>query len=475
MGLVFYYRKLILVRESAFRYNQAMPEQNKTGLSLEPYKGVRDFYPADMAVQNYIFDVMRKTVESFGYTEYSASILEPAELYRAKSSEEIVNEQTYAFIDRGGREITLRPEMTPTVARMVAAKKRELSFPLRWYSVPNLFRYERPQRGRLREHWQLNVDMFGLESAEADIEIISIAHHLLKAFGLKEENFEIKINNRTLVAKIIIEICRDRGGLTDTEATKIIRTLDKRGKISDDELANQITELAGKEKSLIIADIFKSTDGRLEKILRETEEAKKVMEMIARLRGMNIQTKYDGNLMRGFDYYTGTIFEVFDTNPQNNRSLFGGGRYDDLLTIFGQEKVPAVGFGMGDVTIRDVLETYNLIPDWVTKRSKTDLAVCTMNADYFGEAGALASRLRERGLNVAVDYSGKKISDQIKKADRDRIPFIVCIGEEEITAKIYKVKELSTGKETVVNEEGIPATVKMNNESRLGKNFSSFP
>ncbi|HJL55801.1 MAG TPA: ATP phosphoribosyltransferase regulatory subunit, partial [Candidatus Paceibacterota bacterium] len=168
--------------------------KNKGKLGTEPYKGVRDFYPADMAVQNYIFGKMRKTVESFGYVEYGASILEPTELYEAKSGEELVKEQTYSFKDRGDRNVTLRPEMTPTLARMIAGKKRELSFPLRWYSIPNAFRYERPQRGRVREHWQLNADLFGSNEIDADVEIISLAYQIMKDFGAEDKDFEIRIS-----------------------------------------------------------------------------------------------------------------------------------------------------------------------------------------------------------------------------------------------------------------------------------------
>ena len=168
-------------------------------LSTEPYKGVRDFYPEDMSTEKAIFDIWRKNCEKYGYEEYGASVLEPAELYRAKSGEEIVNEQTYTFTDRGEREVTLRPEMTPTVGRMIANKRRELTFPVRWFSIPNLFRYEQPQRGRTREHWQLNADIFGVESTSADIEIINLAYDITRAYGLKETDFEIRLNNRKVM------------------------------------------------------------------------------------------------------------------------------------------------------------------------------------------------------------------------------------------------------------------------------------
>ena len=249
-------------------------------LGTDPYKGVRDFYPEDMAIENYIFNTWRKVAEKFGYEEYSASILEPTEIYTEKSGAEIVNEQTFTFTDRGDRSVTLRPEMTPSLARMVAARRRNLKFPLRWFSIPNLFRYERPQRGRKREHWQLNCDLLGTAGIEADKEMISLAYAVMKEFGAKDSDFEIRINNSDI-------------------------------------------------------EIFK--------------------EIVPNLVS-------DPTLARGQTYYTGTVFEIFDTNKENSRSIAGGGRYDNLLEIFDVEPIPAVGFGMGDITLRDFLETHKLGP-----------------------------------------------------------------------------------------------------------------
>ena len=247
-------------------------------LGTDPYKGVRDFYPEDMAIQNYIFNTWRKVAEEKGYVEYSASILEPTEIYTEKSGAEIVNEQTFTFTDRGDRSVTLRPEMTPTLARMVAARRRNLKFPLRWYSIPNLFRYERPQRGRRREHWQLNCDLVGVAGIEGDKEIISLAYAVMKEFGAKDSDFEIRINNSNI-------------------------------------------------------DDFKDI----------------VPNIVS-----------DPTLARGQTYYTGTVFKIFDTNKENGRAIAGGGRYDNLLEMFEVEPVPAVGFGMGDITLRDFLETHGL-------------------------------------------------------------------------------------------------------------------
>ncbi len=257
-------------------------------LSTDPYKGVQDFYPEDMAVERYIFSVWSKVAEEFGYQEYSASPLELTELYTEKSGEEIVKEQTFSFTDRGGRSVTLRPEMTPTLARMVAAKRRELGFPLRWYSIPNLFRYERPQRGRRREHYQFNADILGVTDTSADVEVVNIAYSILKKFGAKDEDFEVRLNH---------------------------------------------------------------AQGRLDEVDKFQAELKN--------KGI-ANTKIDESLARGQTYYTGLVFEIFDTNQENGRSIFGGGRYDNLLELFDVEPVPAVGIACGDIVIRDFLETHGL-------------------------------------------------------------------------------------------------------------------
>ncbi len=260
----------------------------KNKVSTESYKGVRDFYPEDMAIQNYIFDTWKKVAKKWGYMEYGASLLEPTELYTEKSGSEIVNEQTFTFTDRGDRSVTLRPEMTPTLARMVAARRNSLKFPLRWFSIPNLFRYERPQRGRKREHWQLNCDLLGIAGIEADIEIISLAYDIMKEFGAKDEDFEIRLNFPT-------------GTKEELEAFG--------QKLSEKGITN---------------------------------------------------TKIDDTLARGQAYYTGIVFEFFDTDPANPRSLCGGGRYDNLMNLFDVDPVPAVGFGWGDITMRDFIETHQL-------------------------------------------------------------------------------------------------------------------
>ncbi len=409
-------------------------------LSLEPYKGTRDFYPEDQFIQNYIFSVWRKVAESYGYVEYNSSILEETDLYRAKSGEEIVNEQTYNFRDRGDRDVTIRPEMTPTVARMVARKRKELSFPLRWFSIPNLWRYERPQRGRLREHWQLNVDMFGVDSLAADVELISVGYDVMKAFGAPNDSFQIRVNSR----KFLNFFADSYLGISPEQKHKIFKLIDKMHKMPAKEF-----EQAGAE---ILGDAF----GKLEQVismrdalslpadLQDTDGVADILNVISSLRRKGITNAvFDPSLMRGFDYYTGVVFELYDANPANPRALSGGGRYDDLVGIFGVEKVPGAGFGMGDVTVADFLETHQLLPEY---KATAKLYVCHTDG-YIEQANQLATDLRKQGVNVASDLTDRKVAAQVKTADKQKIPFVVVVGEEETKSGTYQVKSLSDGTE----------------------------
>ncbi len=416
-------------------------------LETAPYKGVRDFYPDDMFTEKYLFAAMRATAENFGYSEYNASILEPADLYRAKTGEEIINEQTYTFTDRGDREVTLRPEMTPTVARMIAAKRRELSFPLRWYSIPNLFRYEQPQRGRLREHFQLNVDFFGVDNERADIEIISVAYQLLKNLGANDKDFEIQVSDRAL-----LEHFWDTVELPPTKRQPVEKLIDKKAKMPEEEFKAALTKLAGKRTEKIMTALKSGRD--FMESLGETDKNKRLVAIIDGLSRLGITNViFNPTLVRGFDYYTGFVFEVFDTDPANRRSLFGGGRYDKLLEIFEAEPVSAVGFGAGDVTLYDFLETHKLLPQY---KSSTLLYLAIIENEFeFGDI--IAEKLRDLGISVAVDYTNKSIGDRLKKAINDVIPFFGVIGPTEAKERKIKVKKLSNRSEVEfkLDEKGI--------------------
>ncbi len=418
-------------------------------LSVEPYKGTRDFYPKDQFVQDYIFSIWKKTCVSFGYSEYSSSILESTELYKAKSGEEIISEQTYSFMDRGGREVTIRPEMTPTVARMVAQKRGALSFPLRWFSIPNLFRYERPQRGRLREHWQLNADLFGAEGVYADAEIVQMAYGIMRNFKAEDEQFVIHISSR----KFLNYLLKDFLKLKADDAKKTSKLLDRMRKISPSEFEEQGKEILGEAEFSTLRKIIGTNDlFDLPAEVQSHESVEELKKLFEVLRGSGVKNiAFDIGLVRGFDYYTGIVFEVYDTSPENNRSLFGGGRYDNLVGIFGVEEVCAVGFGMGDVTIKDFLETHSLLPEY---QNPVKLYICHLEG-FLPEAQALCSELRTQGLNVASDLTDRKIQAQIKTADKEEIPYILVVGEEEVKTQTYKLKNLKTGEEKLSSNEQI--------------------
>lgn len=405
-------------------------------LSTEAYKGVRDFYPEDQFIERYIFEHMERVCELFGYEEYNASILEPSELYRGKTSEEIVNEQTYTFIDRGGREVTLRPEMTPTFARMVAARAREIPLPARWYTIANVFRYERPQKGRLREHWQLNADIVGAPGAEADAEVIAIAHGIMRSLGADERDFEIRVSDRRILGAIYKSV-----GLAEEYTERVTRLLDRRAKIDDFE--KELTKLIAHEGKAVqlIEELERTTSSAY------LEELRTQLAYLG-VRNMVVDTK----ITRGFDYYTGMIFEVYDTDEKNRRSIFGGGRYDNLLSMFGEGPIPAVGFGMGDVTARDFLESHNLLPAYAPA---TELMICIVEDDAKAHAIQLAQNLRREDVTVALNFSGKKIGDQIRQADKMKIPFVVAVGGKERDSGRYAVKNLATGAEITLPADRI--------------------
>lgn len=431
--------------------------QNTAPLSTEPYRGVRDFYPEDMAVQNHIFSIMRKTAESFGYVEYGASILEPAELYEAKSGDELANAQTYQFTDRGNRRVALRPEMTPTLARMVARRRQELPLPLRLYSVPNVFRYERPQRGRTREHWQLNADIFGVTSVEAEIEIILLAHRIMRNFGAADRDFEICVNSRDVLMTL-----HDALGFSADTSHQLIRLIDRKAKMDAADFEHELRELIGDaadaELERLAASDFASYRTLLPESVTDCAGMEALQTLFDRCAALGLENvRFDPSLARGLDYYTGIVFEVFDTDPENQRSLFGGGRYDTLLEMFGQEPLPAVGFGMGDVTVRDFLDAHDLLPNMTPP---TQLFICTLSPEFEETAQTLATSLRAAGLNVAVNLMDRKVGEQIKTADARGIPYVLAIGDAEAKSGTYTLKHLASGTETEVDEAGIVETIK---------------
>ncbi len=410
--------------------------------SMQPYKGARDFYPEDKQVQKWIFDKWRRVVERYGYVEYDAPILEPTDLYLMKGSQEIIETQTYTFKDRGDRSVTIRTEMTPSVSRMVAGRRQEIAYPARWYSIPNLWRYERMQKGRLREFWQLNVDMFGVSSVQAEIEMIEIVDDLFQAFKAKRSSYTIKINSRVLVTEILSSI-----GISAGRATAVIRLVDRINKMSTDDFAKALDEATGaKEISRALVEYLSIKEIEdLPISLQASPSARSIANVINTARAEGIRNiEFDVTLMRGFDYYTDILFEAFATDGDNNRSVLGGGRYDGLVGLFGVEPVPTIGFAVGDVVFRDFLETNKLVS---TMKLPTELTLIIRDEDSVKGAHLAARELREIGVNVSVDYSGRKVDKQFKNALKFGVRYVLFIGKEELETEQYTLKDTKTGNE----------------------------
>lgn len=433
-----------------------------TKLSTQSYKGARDFYPEDKRLQEYIFSVWRRVCQRFGYEEYTAPVLEPIELYASKTSDEIVNEQTYSFTDRGGRTVVMRPEMTPSVSRMVAARRQELAYPLRWFSIPDCWRYERPQRGRNRQFWQLNVDLFGVATIDADLEIISVVDAIMKEFGADETMYQIKINSRKLINLIMNQYLE----LDATQAKQMVQLFDKKDKMPANTFVEKARDIFKPEQAenglqKLYTLIKAKTLADLPQSITETTAVKEVQLLFTLLAEHQITSvTFDITLMRGFDYYTDIVFEVVDQNPENNRSMFGGGRYDGLVGAFGVEPVATVGFGMGDAPIENFLESHNLLPKL---QSSTQLYVVTIG-DVLKEAQAVVRELRENGINVAVDLTDRKPDKQIKVALKLGLPYLLFIGEDELQNKKYILRNVKTQKEDVLDIAEIVKVIQSSNQ-----------
>ncbi len=428
-------------------------------LSTQPYKGARDFYPEDKRVQKYVFSTLRSVVEQFGYEEYDAPLIEPIELYAAKTGDEIVSEQTYSFEDRGGRQVVIRPEMTPSVARLVSARRQELAYPVRWYNIGSRWRYERPQRGRYREFYQLDVDIFGLDGLEAEVEIIQVADAVMQAFKAKRESYSVRLNSRQLINALLME----EYGLNEAEVHSLTKLIDRIHKMEYDQFVSQMESILSasqkaKQVGPELRELLKiALPSELPEKLQSHPSVKSLSALIKRLEAVGISNVlFDLSLMRGFDYYTDIVFEVFDNNPSNNRSMFGGGRYDGLVGLFGGESIPVVGFAMGDATLTNFLEVHKLLPEI---KPETD-AYVVLIGDVGQSAQPVLKELREMGLKLAVDYSGNSPDKQLKMADKRHLDYAIFIGDKELASGVYTLKNLRTGQQENYSAQQIADVLK---------------
>ena len=414
-------------------------------LSTQPYKGTRDFYPQEMRMRNWFFGVIRRVLERSAFEEYNGPMLESLDLYAAKSGEELAKEQTYNFIDRGGRGLAIRPEMTPTVARMVAAKMGELNYPLKWFCISNMYRYERPQRGRLREFWQLNVDIFGVDGYEADLECIRSAINIMRAYGADESMFTVRINNRRFFNDVVAAIAK-----TDEEgARKVSKVIDRKNKVPREVY----------EKDLLALDLDADQIARIDSlygmsvtdataICPESQGSQELRDLFAALEELDLARYcvFDFGIIRGLDYYTGTVFEVFDNAPENNRAMFGGGRYDNLVGLFVKNaKISGVGYGMGDVTLENFLVTHKLIPE--NLGSPVKVLVTRFEDVPYARYTAIADRLSRAGVVSSVYLGNKKFGKQIDFAVKESYTHILIMGGSEAERGVVRLKDLRTREE----------------------------
>ena len=419
--------------------------RDMASLSSESYKGARDWYPADMRVREYIFNTWRKVVQGYGYEPYDAPLLEPLEVYAAKSGQELVNEQTYAFTDRGERRVAIRPEMTPSVSRMIAARRQETPLPARWYNIAQYMRYERPQRGREREFWQLNVDIFGADGAPAEAEIIEVGAAIMKQFGATDDMYIIRINNRRVINYMMGQYL----GLDPQAALLMVKLFDRKNKIAPEAFRDQAAEIFGEAQAKNglqkIAQLLAAKSmADLPESIRDSEAVREVQELFTHLERAGVKNAtFDITLMRGLDYYTGTVFEFYDTHPENARSLFGGGRYDGLVGLFGAEPLTAVGMAPGLTMFMLFLETHGLLP---SVDNPTKVSIIALENALNG-ASQVASKLRQSGINTELDFTDRKLDKKLKAALKKDIRYVVFVGEEELASGVYTLKDTSTSEE----------------------------
>ncbi len=406
-------------------------------LSKSPYRGTRDFFPKEMRLRNFIFNKMAEVSELYAYEPYDGPLLEEVDLYRAKSGDELINEQIYSFVDRGEREVAIRPEMTPTVARMVAQIHREVAKPLRWYAIPNLMRYEKPQKGRLREFYQYNADIFGA-GQYGEVEIIQLAVSLMKGFGATSEQFEILINDRRFVDLVFVDLI----GLEPAPTKKLYKLVDAKNKMPADKFAAEVRVLTMDERK---ASIFESFVGlqsisdvkAFAKNLIQDEEkfAKHVHPLISLFekfheQGLESFVKFDPSIVRGLDYYTGVVFEIFDKHPENRRAIAGGGSYANLLQIFNETPLEGVGMGLGEVPLKDFLAVHNLMPDFT--KVELDYLVAYFAPEGEKKAGEIAAKLREKNKKVELFFGDAKPKKIFGYSDKKNFKHIVLVTETDI-------------------------------------------
>jgi len=436
-------------------------------LSTEAYKGARDFYPEDMRIRNYIFDTWRETALSFGYEEYDFPFIEKYELYEEKSGEDLVKNQLYAFEDKGGRKVAIRPEKTPSLARMVAAKINSLSRPIRWFNIGNCWRYEKPQKGRGREFFQFDCDIFGVDGITADAEVFSIPVEIMLKLGATKDMFEIRVADRKLAEDYLRDEVELTGAINERgcQMNKVAKIVDSMNKLSQKEFEGALEKEGLNTGQVEKVRAFVEADLRfLEKFASRSEGARETLEFFKLMEnaGYGDYFKFCPDVMRQFDYSTGIVIEQFDLNPKNNRAMFGGERYSDLVNLFTDVPLGGTGFAMGDMTLLEFLKGWNLVPElgqeidylvtlWPGDNTKKNGG----NNKYMASTFNIARTLRKKGNTVIIWLEpGVSISKQLSYASKKGVSNVIIQGDKEIGKGIVSIKNMTTGeqKEVVLKE-----------------------
>lgn len=423
-------------------------------MQTQALPGFRDFYPEDLALRTYIFETWRTVARRYGFEEYDGPPLEPLDLYTAKSGDEIVG-QLYNFTDKGDRAVALRPEMTPTLARMVASQAGKLRKPIRWFSIPQLFRYERQQRGRLREHFQLNCDLIGEAGPQGDAELIALAVDIMRGFGLGPEDVRVRLSDR----RVLTAILQGRG-VPASATGKAFEYIDKieRMRKSQPEQSGLAAESFAPATTQDLWEVSQIRDwATLEKELARSDSGaagnlRQVHQSLVAM-GLGDFIEVDLTIVRGLAYYTGTVFELFDTG-RTLRAICGGGRYDDLLEAVGGVGMPAVGFGMGDVVLGELLRDKGRVP---SERSSIDVFLAFITRDEVPHVVRLAHELRDAGLRVEYALSPQAVGKQLKLADARKAKLAVVVGPDEWARGEVMMKDLRSG-----SQESVPANSLVN-------------
>jgi len=423
-------------------------------LSTQPYRGTRDFLPDEMSVRTQVFSQLYEVIESYGFARYDGPILEPIEIYEAKSGQELVNEQLYRLTDRGGRELALRPEMTPSVARMIAAHADTMAFPVRWYCHVNCHRYERPQRGRVREHWQINVDTFGTESLEAEVEIFEMIHRLFHAVGASTQDYVLRVSDRNLVQNALASFA----DVPDELMKGVFAIIDRWEKYPLNVQQEALAKLGLSDTQIERIGQLVTLDftGYLQIASKETLAHSNLARIITE-ELIDVPILFDPLIIRGFEYYTSTVFEVFDTSPDNRRSIFGGGRYDNLVALFSNRRIPGIGFGMGDVTLFDFLSTHGLLPQ---PNNSADVCIMPLHPGVRTTMKQVADELRAQGIRTVTPLEEHTLSKEIKDAARRGIRLAVILGEEELARQHVIVRDLTRSEQVEVPLSELVGTLK---------------